>query len=285
MTTLSERALLVSLNVRQWAGRRLDKTETDVVLTRASAVKGAARVNKSLLPEAQKLIAIQKLTGDIRTFVYKRSAPWADGMQIMQSSGYLDFMNDFRNLKSQWERLVDDFIVEYPQLVASAQTSLGSLFDPRDYPHVDDLRDKFSLDVRFMPVPSAADWRVDLGDEAIADLKADVERQVRAGQEAAMNAVFERIYNVAKNAHERLSNPKAVFRDSLVENAVELCEVLPSLNITNDPRVDKLKKVLEQSLGKHDPKKLRTDANTRKKTADAMKQVMDKMGSFYAPTS
>lgn len=285
MTTLSERALLVSLNVRQWNGRKLDKSETEVVLTRASAVRGAARVNKSLLPEAQTLIKIQKLTGDIRTFVYKRSAPWAEGMQIMQSSGYLDFMNDFRNLKSQWDKLVDDFIFEYPQLVQEAQNSLGALFNPQDYPDLHTLRDRFSLEVKFMPVPNAADWRVQLGDDAIADLKADVERQVKAGQEAAMNAVFERIFNVAKNAHERLSNPKAIFRDSLVENAVELCELLPTLNITNDPRVDKLKRVLETSIGKHDPKTLRTDANKRKKTADAMRQVMDKMGSFYAPAS
>jgi hypothetical protein len=270
------------LNVRSWNGRKLDKSETEVVLHRASAVKGSARVNKSLLPEAQTLIALQKLTGEIRTFVYKRSAPWAEGMQIMQSSGYLDFMNDFRALKSKWDRLADQFVQEYPQLVSQAQISLGTLFDPNDYPDAADLRARFSLEVRFMPVPTAADWRVDLGDEAIADLRADVEKQVKAGQEAAMRAVYERIFDVARKAHERLSNPKAVFRDSLVENAVELCELLPSLNITNDPRVDKLRRVIETSIGKHTPKVLRTDANKRKKTADAMKQVMDKMSGFYS---
>ena len=281
MTSLSERALLVSLNVRQWNGRKLDKNETAVVVSRANAVKGAARVNKDLLPGAQSLVKIQKLTGDIRTFVYKRSAPWADGMQIMQSSGYMDFMTEFRVLKAQWERLVDDFVFEYPTLVAQAQASLGTLFDPNDYPHESELRERFSLDAKFMPVPNAADWRVELGDEAVAELRADVEKQVKAGQEAAMQAVFERIYKVAENAHERLSNPKAIFRDSLVDNARELCEVLPSINITGDPRVTKLQRVIEASLVSRNPKTLRTDANARKKTADAMKQVMDKMSTFY----
>jgi len=285
MTTLSERALLVSLNVSQWNGRKLDKEETADVVRRHSAVKNAARVNKDLLPNANSLQAIQKKTGEIRTFVYKRSAPWADGMQIMQSSGYLDFMQEFRRLKAEWDHLVDVFVGEYPTLQAQAQYALGSLFNPADYPHADDLRAKFALDVRFMPVPNAADWRVDLGDEAINDLKASVEAQVKAGQEAAMQAVFDRIYDVARKAHERLSDPKAIFRDSLVENAVELCEVLPSLNITGDKRVDALRKVLATSLGKHNPGTLRKDPAVRKKTADAMKQVMSKMDAFYAPAS
>jgi hypothetical protein len=281
MTTLSERALLVSLNVSQWNGRKLDKTETADVVRRHNAVKNAARVNKDLLPNATSLQAIHKKTGDIRTFVYKRSAPWAEGMQIMQSSGYLDFMQEFRRLKSEWDHLVDVFVGEYPKLQSQAQFSLGSLYDPVDYPHVDDLKAKFSLDVRFMPVPNAADWRVDLGDEAISDLRSSVEAQVKAGQEAAMRAVFERIYDVARKAHERLSDPKAIFRDSLVENAVELCELLPSLNITGDKRVDGLRKVLAASLGKHNPGTLRKDPKVRKDTADAMKKVMDKMSTFY----
>lgn len=285
MTTLSERALLVSLNISQWNGRKLDKQETADVVNRHNAVKGAARVNKDLLPSATSLQAIQKKTGDIRTFVYKRSAPWAEGMQIMQSSGYLDFMQEFRRLKSEWDHLVDVFVGEYPQLQAQAQYSLGSLYNADDYPDAYTLRDRFKLDVKFMPVPNAADWRVDLGDDAISDLRASVEAQVKAGQEAAMRAVFDRIYDVAQRAHERLADPKAVFRDSLVENAVELCELLPSLNITGDKRVDALRKVLSSSLGKHNPSTLRKDANVRKKTADAMKQVMAKMDAFYAPAS
>jgi hypothetical protein len=280
MTTLSERALLVSLNVSQWNGRKLDKNETSNVAHRTGAVRGAARVNKDLLPGVSSLQRVQKLTGDIRTFVYKRTAPWAEGTQIMQSAGYLDFMQDFGQLRREWEQAVDTFVQDYPQLQAMAQQSLGTLFDPADYPDATTLRERFSLDVRFLPVPNAADWRVDLGDEAIADLRADVERQVKAGQDAAMRAVFERIYDVAQKAHERLSDPKAIFRDSLVENAVQLCDVLPSLNITGDKRVDALRKVLQTSLGKYNPSTLRKDAVVRKKTADAMKQVMDKMGAF-----
>ena len=283
MTALSERAMLVSLNVRQWAGRKLDKHETAATIARHNAVKGAARVNKDLLPTAASLQKIQKLTGDIRTFVYKRTVPWADGVQIMQSSGYLEFMQQFRQLKSEWERAVSDFVQEYPQLRNDAQVSLGSLFDPADYPHDDDVAGRFSIEVKFMPVPSAADWRVDLGDEIVSDLRTSIEAQVKASQDAAMQAVFERIYTVAKNAHERLSDPKAIFRDSLVQNAVDLCEVLPTLNIAGDQRVDALRKVLATSLGRQSPATLRKDPKARKQTADAMKKVMAKMGSFYAP--
>lgn len=280
MASLTDRAMLVSLNVRQWNARRLDKNETAAVVSRHNAVRGAARVNKDLLPGAASLQKVQKLTGEIRTFVYKRTVPWSDGVQIMQSAGYMDFMQDFRMLKSEWERAVSAFVAEYPQLRADAQQSLGSLFDADDYPDEYDLADKFSIEVKFQPVPSAQDWRVDLGDEILTDLRQDIEAQVQKSQQQAMANVFERIYTVAQNAHARLSDPKAVFRDSLVENAVELCNLLPTLNIANDKRVDALRKVLQTSLGKHAPATLRKDPRVRKQTADAMKQVMSKMDAF-----
>lgn len=285
MTTLSERALLVSLNISVWSGRKLDKSETAVVVSRNNASKNAARVNKALLPEAAALHKITTATGAIRTFVYKRTAPWGDGVQIMQSSGYLDFMQEYQKLRGDWERAVDDFLFEYPSLKVRAQNSLGSLFDPNDYPDVDDLRRRFKLDMRFLPVPNANDWRVDLGDELVEDLKRGVEEQVRAAQDAAMQSVFERIYKMAENAHARLKDPKSRFHDTLVSNAVELCEILPTLNITGDKRVESLRKVLQTTLGKHNPDTLRKDPLVRKQTADAMKKVMDKMSGFYAPAA
>lgn len=285
MSTLSERALLVSLNISVWSGRKLDKSETETVIVRNNAAKGSARVHKALLPTAKALQQITTATGNIRTFVYKRTAPWGDGTQIMQSSGYLDFMQEYGRLKNEWEVAVSDFLYEYPQLKQRAQNALGSLFNDDDYPDVADLRKRFKLDIKFLPVPNAADWRVDLGDEIVSDLRQDIERQVKAAQDAAMQSVFDRIYKVAENAHARLSDPKGRFHDSLVTNATELCDILPTLNIAGDKRVDALRKVLKTTLGKHNPGTLRKDPLVRKQTADAMKRVMDKMGSFYAPAS
>jgi len=41
---------------------------------------------------------------------------------------------------------------------------------------------------------------------------------------------------------------KQIFRDSLVDNAVEMCELLTRLNVTNDSKLESCRKKLEIAL-------------------------------------
>lgn len=281
-SSLSNRALLVSIQISQWDARRIDKAETAAVQAKHNTVKRAARVHKSLLPEARELEAIHKLSGDIRTFLYKHTLPWAEGVQILRTVGYMQFTQDLSELVLKWNRHVEDFISAYPQLIQNAQRALGSMFNPDDYPAQCELRGKFRIETKYLPVPEANDWRVDLNDEHVESLRASVEAQLRASQESAMKEAWSRLYSVCQHAHERLSKPDAIFRDSLVENAVELCELLPSLNIANDPELEKMRRQIEGSLCAYDPKQLRKDRGQRAAAAAQLKKAMSKMDAFYA---
>ena len=50
-STLSTRAMLVSLSISQWSGRRLDREITDEVNQQHNAAADAGRYNKLLLPK------------------------------------------------------------------------------------------------------------------------------------------------------------------------------------------------------------------------------------------
>jgi hypothetical protein len=41
---------------------------------------------------------------------------------------------------------------------------------------------------------------------------------------------------------------KKIFRDSLIENAQELCGLLSKLNVTSDPKLEEARRDLEQAL-------------------------------------
>ena len=71
---------------------------------------------------------------------------------------------------------------------------------------------------------------------------------------------FQRVYDAVGRMAERLStyepssaedNAKNTFRDSLVYNVVELADLLPSLNITDDQRLTDLAKRLKADLAEH----------------------------------
>lgn len=280
--SLSTRAMLVDLDISQWTARKLDRRETEEVLIRNNARSRVARVNKSLLPGAGSLEAVTKKAGEIRNWFYARTLPWlSSGARIIKTEGYLDFTSELQRRVSEWDRLVDRFVMEYPDLVQAAQDELQGLYDPNDYPPVEHIRDKFSIRARFAPVPDADDWRIQLADDEIASLKAQITRDVLEAQSSAMKEAWKRLYECVEHAVERLSDPKAIFRDSLVKNAEELCRILPSLNLTNDPLLEARRQELERALCGLDPKDLRKYPDLRKQTADQLQDIKNKMGAFY----
>ena len=140
---------------------------------------------------------------------------------------------------------------------------------------------KFNIDMTFMPVPDASDWRVTLGDDEMDHLREQIEARVMEAQGAAMQDAWRRVYDVVEKAHERLSQPDAVFRDTLVQNAVDLCGILPGLNITDDPQLEAMRVQLEKTLCSKNPDTLRHDPLERAKAAQAMADIMSKMGALY----
>jgi hypothetical protein len=66
---------------------------------------------------------------------------------------------------------------------------------------------------------------------------------------------------------DTLSIPDKIFRDSLVTNVRELCDILPALNIANDPALTDLTADIEDRLASLSPSALRTQPSTRESAA------------------
>lgn len=276
---LTDRALLVHLTVSQWTARKYDKRASKEVTTAHGAASAAGRFNKSLLPMNDKLENIHKKTTFIRTKYYNNTLPWGlDGTMMLPTANYLSFMTDFRKEKGEWEQLVQEFLDEYDQMKLDAQRILGSLYDPADYPTARELRHKFKMDMAVFPVPSA-DFRVAIGSEELTRIQQDVERRVKEAEQAALKDVWNRLYERVKHIAEKLADPKAIFRDSMIENAKEICALLPRLNFADDPNLEAMRQQVEASLIKP-PEALRNDPDLRRDTAATAKDIMDKMGAF-----
>ena len=55
--------------------------------------------------------------------------------------------------------------------IAQAAASQGYLFNANDYPEIGDIMKKFSYSLQYIPLPDAGDFRVDIGNEALTELK------------------------------------------------------------------------------------------------------------------
>lgn len=273
---LHTRAMLVNLSISQWTARKHDKKISGEV-ERNHGASGAGRYNKLLVPAAS-LEPVQRTVSAARTHLYFTTLPWGDnGDRLLPSNLYFQFTQDMRSLIADFDAAADDFVRVYPSLIAAAQRHLGTMYDPADYPDVHDIRSRFEARLDFSPVPDASDFRVEVDANAAEEIKASITEAVNARQEQAMVDVKKRMRDVVTRIEERLSVKDAIFRDTLIENARDLCELIPSLNITNDPELEALRVEMEENL-LIQPETLRRDPDKRKETAKAASEILSRLG-------
>jgi hypothetical protein len=277
---LSDRALLVQLSISTWSANKLDKE----ISNETNAIKGvqqnAGRYHKSLLPMCDLLDDIKKKATLIRTKFYDNTLPWGvKGIQILPTANYLAFMTDFRKERSEYEYLVKQFVPAYPQLVLDAQRFLGSAYKPADYPEAHEIADKFKMDMQVMPVPNN-DFRVNIADEELERIHDEVEARVKDAARGAMQDVWQRLYDKVKHFAEKMDDPKAIFRDTTVEHLVDLCELLPRLNVMDDPNLEVMRQEVEAKLAGYNPDVLRVNPTTRQTVADEANDIAAKMAVF-----
>lgn len=280
MTHLSDRALLVQLNVSQWTARKLDKKATREVADANYASRDAGNYNKKLLPMSDSLANIHTMTGDIRREFYANTLPWGlENTHMLPTSNYLSFMTTFRKRKAEWEAVVRKFLTDYPHLQTTAQRFLGNLYDAADYPDVNDLQRKFGMDLVVMPVPTN-DFRVQLADDELSSIHADIQRRVEESSGLAMKEAWQRLYGHVKLMSERLGNTEGRLHDSLFDNAIELCRILPRLNFSDDPNLEAMRREVETKLVSHNKEAIKGSPTLRKQVADEAADIMARMGAF-----
>jgi hypothetical protein len=277
---LNDKALLVSLSISQWTARKLDKKATKEVADNNRASTSAGRYNKSLLPLNDLLANVHQKTGLIREKFAKNTLPWGvDGTRILPSANYLQFMQDFRKEKSEWQHLVTQFIDNYDYLVADAKRMLGDLYNEADYPSKDAITDKFNMDMGIYPVPSN-DFRVELSSDELTRIQEDLEARMNNIQQEAMSDCWHRLYKHVEHIADKLSDPKNIFRDSMIENARETCDLLTRLNVADDPNLEAMRRQVESKLLGDHPDTLRNDPDVRQDTAEEARKIMDAMSVF-----
>lgn len=290
-SALASRAMIVSLTISQWSGRRLDREITDEVNQQHNAAADAGRYNKLLLPK-EALAPIVSVVSETRADFLKRTLPWMDnGSRIMAADGYMAHMSWIRSQASRFDTAVEDFLRKYPSYVQDARVRLNGMFKDEDYPSVEELRRKFDMSCRVLPVPSAEDFRVDMSDAQAERIRTDIEEQVRSATSQAVQDIYRRVAEVTGRMVERLNAYKpaarkgekseGVFRDSLVENVRDLIGVLPALNITGDPQLDAMVERLKPLVA-YDASVLRDKPELRRDVAAEAQAVLDSVAGFLA---
>lgn len=276
-STLSNKALLVVLNISQWTGRRHDRQATETVENAHKSERNVGNYTKKLLPGAKELEEIQRLSSYLRQFFYQETLPWyTDGSRILSSKNYLDFTQAFKKKKSEFDEAVKNFLEVYPVLKEEARAKLGDLYRDSEYPSQIYLKAAFSCEISFLPIPDIQDFRVDI----LEDERHAFERRMKETESNALKEIWNRLHDTVFNAAQRLQRPEARLRESLVENIKQVCLVLPKLNFADDPKLEQMRQEVEKVVASIDISDCKDSISTRQQAAQDLESVMNKMYAF-----
>ena len=254
---LTEKAMLVRQRIKTWSGRKIDKQITNDVIDQHHASPDSGRWNKVLVAK-DALETVNKTVSEARAHHYQHTLIWEDGgTRILPAAAYFDYMDGQRDLQSGFETAAAEFARNYPQYIADARQNLNSMFNPCDYPPVHDILGRFAFATIVSPLPDKDDFRVTLADAERDRIQAEIEDRNNQILADATAECWQRLHDCVQKMAERLSDSDNRFRDTLVTNLRELVDLLPKLNLANDPRLERMRQDIAGRLCQNDPATLR----------------------------
>lgn len=278
---LTEKAMIANLSISLWQGYRLDKAASAEITAAKGANSDAARVNKHLVAK-EALAPIVTAAGAVRTHFYEKTLPWRDnGDRILSRKLYMSFIETHEGLVREFRDAVEHFLdVVYPSAVEQAEFRMGELFNRDDYPSASELRRRFAINLDIDAVTTANDFRVAIDADHVERVKAGMTAAAEARIAQAQADIWSRIGSAVGYFQQRMADPKAVFRDSTVDNVHDLLDLIPGLNVLDDPNIEAIRALIAEKLGAADAKEIRKHPDVREELAADAQAVLDKMSSF-----
>jgi hypothetical protein len=286
---VSERAMLVRLSISMWRAIRTDEAVNQEVARKHGSDARMGSFKKYLIDPAH-LAPMERRAGEAYIMHRRLTLPWSDqGFRVLSMAGYWKYTEEMRKLEAAfWKELDEEFLPNCPEYKRKAKKALGTLWEDTSWPS--DIRSKYGFRVTPQPLPDSSDFRVQLGAEENARVKAEMDRWREETLNTAMKDVWARLYEVVKKMSERLhafapakkkgERSENTFRDTLVSNITDVLDIVPVLNVMGSVELDRMAQDIREGLTRFEPDLLRQDENTRKDVARRADAIVAKMEAF-----
>ena len=304
---LRQRAILVRVNTSMFGTQKKDKDATASTASQYGASVDQVAVTKSIINRKNPLFKkIDKIKGLIRNTHLSLTGCWDDNFRIITTKKYAMWRSTMDELISDFNEAVDLFVKARPDIVAEAQDNLGSLYDASLIPTSEEIREAFFAGVDTEVLPDRGNALLDLDkvqmDRIVSDANAADQQRIETLAAETHQTVREELASMvdALRAYgDELPDTKRTrtFRDSLVKRMASLADTLPGLNITGDPKLDKLAKDIAANLttisaaelrgdkvkgDNRTPERIEADAATKREaTANAAENILSDLDGIF----
>ncbi|MGC8213117.1 hypothetical protein [Ralstonia pseudosolanacearum] len=277
---IHQRVMLASLGISVWRARRFDTRATEEV-EKNHATKDIGRFNKKLLTDdAISYKSVCSVATQARAFFNAHTLEYDQlGVRLLPTAVYLKVADRLREFQDEFREATSSFLTEYPALKEQAKGALNGLYTEADYPTPEDLSTKFGMRLSPLPFPDASQFGINLPDNVLAGLKADMDERVFSAVKTANEDLVGRLYEAVQHFANRLYGARNV-RLGVVDKVRELCDLLPTLNFTQDPALTDILNETRQHLACYTGAELKESPDLRQKVAEKAMEIEAQMAMY-----
>lgn len=281
LTSLASRAVLFRLNISTPGNTEIDHAETSALLAKTGAEKGAAYVKK--LKIAKHIMKIWSVpAGAMRNYLYKLTTPWDDGLRICAAKlvpaitlELNKFMTALKQAKNELKSFARSGKIRY-----DTKNELGNLTASSCNLTEEDIDALFQASWKAEPFSDVSDFRLNVPQECLDVLKESYLQGQKDSMQKSISGLYDKIKKVVKAVSEQCHKEKGRIFESLVGNVQELVQILPDLNISNDPAIASLAISMGEMIRDLTTEKLKEDPEIRKSTAAKAAKILDQMSAI-----
>ena len=291
-TSIASRAMKAVLHRGNGAGNRNRDKAAEQLVKEQFGDQGQIVTRKLFANKAGLIARRNQLANEMYAYHMRSTLPHGDdGSRLLPNSQYFEYTTKMASYEAELQRQAQYIVDNWDDIVDADMTERNAALTAQgkpatasaaDYPTAGQAQALMYITWRLEPISTAADFRYDVAPE----VKARLDEQLVAMQEAAKEEIFGRMLEPMSRFVKKLSVPidekGSVFRNSLVENLNELLADLPKMNFDGDPRVEEALAELRQIITPYvfNPDTLRQDGTARSEARRKMEELQKKLEGY-----
>lgn len=289
--SIKDHALLVRLSVNKPQMTMKDEKATRDA-ENANNAHGAGQFRKDLYPKAL-IQPIAQVESAARAYITRVTYPWTRGEDMLPTVKFMEFTERMGKFQLEFDQCVTAFLNNWSNVMVKAQQDQGDLFDAGVYPDLSDMKSEFRFRIMYRPVTDSTDFRVQMQEEEMDELRASVEAATKESMNTFMREPLERLKKVVAKLQEVTARTDRavidkktgatdvrppIFRDSVCENIAEEIALLHDFaDILPDEITSLARTVMEATPH---PQQLRDNPEKRKEVNIQTTALLDSINAM-----
>lgn len=256
---VAENALLVAVPITMKGQSAKSDLLTDESVE-AHGAEGDTYNSTVKIYSKESLKGVLRIRNAAKEFHIANTLPWADtGLRMIPAGRFTHWKRELTQMQGEFfdeaQLLFDDYPALRKEYIRRATASVAAEIP---FPTLEQMKANFDFKLFMQPIPDISDFRLSMLDaKTIASMKQSMAASLTAILDEGHAEIITRLYKVVARLHDQTGKDNGRIFESLVTNMQEAVDVLPTLNLRNDPEINRLIARVKNELANVDVTALR----------------------------